>query len=41
MNILLLKEQNPKETRIAALPESVKKLVSLEARVQVESGLGS
>lgn len=40
MNVLLLKEQNPKETRIAALPEAVKKLVALEAQVQVESGLG-
>jgi len=41
MKILLLKEQDPNETRIVALPESVKKLVALEATVQIESGLGS
>lgn len=41
MKILLLKEQDPTETRIAALPESVKKLVALEASVQVESGFGA
>lgn len=41
MKILLLKEQDPNETRIVALPESVKKLVALEASVQIESGLGS
>ncbi|MDF3128003.1 NAD(P) transhydrogenase subunit alpha [Kiritimatiellaeota bacterium B1221] len=41
MKILLLKEQDPKETRIAALPDIVKKMVALEASVQVESGLGA
>jgi NAD(P) transhydrogenase subunit alpha len=41
MIVLLLKEQDPSETRIAALPEAVKKLAALGATVQVESGFGS
>lgn len=41
MIVLLLKEQNSSETRIAALPDAVKKLVALGADVQVESGFGS
>ncbi|MEX2606701.1 MAG: NAD(P) transhydrogenase subunit alpha [Kiritimatiellia bacterium] len=41
MIVLLLKEQDPSETRIAALPEAVKKLVALGADVRVESGFGS
>lgn len=41
MIVLLLKEQNSSETRIAALPEAVKKLVALGADVQVECGFGS
>jgi H+-translocating NAD(P) transhydrogenase subunit alpha len=40
MKGLILKEQDQNETRITALPEAVKKLVALEAVVQVESGLG-
>jgi H+-translocating NAD(P) transhydrogenase subunit alpha len=40
MKLLILKEQDQNETRITALPEAVKKLVALEAVVQVESGLG-
>ncbi|MDA3872778.1 MAG: NAD(P) transhydrogenase subunit alpha [Kiritimatiellae bacterium] len=41
MIVLLLKEQDTSETRIAALPEAVKKLVALGADVQVESRFGS
>jgi NAD(P) transhydrogenase subunit alpha len=41
MNILICKEHDPNETRIAALPDAVKKLVGLGADLQVEAGLGS
>ena len=40
MQITLLKETQPGETRVALVPESVKKLVSLKAQVAVESGAG-
>lgn len=40
MQITLLKETQPGETRVALVPESVKKLVALKAQVVVESGAG-
>ncbi len=40
MQITVLKETQPGETRVALVPESVKKLVSLKAQVAVESGAG-
>lgn len=41
MIIFIPKETKAGETRIAALPEAVKKLVGLGATVKVEAGLGS
>lgn len=41
MKILILKESDPNEPRVAALPDAVKKLVTLEAEVVVEAGLGA
>jgi len=41
MKIAILKERRPDETRVAATPESVKKLRSLAAEVAVESGAGA
>ncbi len=41
MQITVLKEMEPDETRVALVPESVKKLVSMKAGVAVESGAGS
>jgi H+-translocating NAD(P) transhydrogenase subunit alpha len=40
MKIGVPKEPSPIETRIAILPESVKKLVQLGLEIQIESGLG-
>ena len=41
MQITVLKETEPDESRVALVPESVKKLVAMKARVAVESGAGS
>jgi H+-translocating NAD(P) transhydrogenase subunit alpha len=40
MNIVVLRETQPGEARVALMPESVKKLVALKASVLVESGAG-
>jgi len=40
MNIVVLRETQPAEARVALMPESVKKLVALNASVQIESGAG-
>src|SRR5262245_35895682 len=40
MQITVLKETEPDEARVALVPESVKKLVSMKAKVAVESGAG-
>ena len=40
MKIAILKERRPHETRVAATPESVKKLIALGAEVTVETGAG-
>lgn len=40
MQITVLKETNPQESRVALIPESVKKLVGMKASVAVESGAG-
>ena len=40
MQITVLKETQPGETRVALVPESVKKLVALKVQVSVESGAG-
>ncbi len=40
MQITVLKESQPGETRVALVPESVKKLVALKTQVAVESGAG-
>ena len=40
MNIVVLRETQPGEARVALMPESVKKLVALKAVVQIESGAG-
>lgn len=40
MKIAVLKERRPGETRVAAIPETVKKFVGLGANVVVESGAG-
>ncbi len=41
MKIAILKERRPHETRVAATPETVKKLKALGAEVTVEAGAGS
>jgi NAD(P) transhydrogenase subunit alpha len=41
MNIVVLRETQAGEARVALMPESVKKLVALKAAVLVESGAGS
>ena len=41
MQITVLKETEPDETRVGLVPESVKKLVSMKAAVAVESGAGN
>lgn len=40
MNIVVLRENQQGESRVALMPEAVKKLVALQATVQVESGAG-
>lgn len=40
MRILVLKDQFPGETRVAATPDSVRKLIAAGDRVEVESGAG-
>ena len=40
MKIVVLRETQPGEARIALMPESIKKLIALKATVQVESGAG-
>ncbi|MEQ8557078.1 MAG: Re/Si-specific NAD(P)(+) transhydrogenase subunit alpha [Henriciella sp.] len=40
MKLTITKETSPGETRVAATPESVKKLVGLEHTVTIESGAG-
>ncbi|MBN9490284.1 MAG: Re/Si-specific NAD(P)(+) transhydrogenase subunit alpha [Alphaproteobacteria bacterium] len=41
MKIAILKERRPHETRVAATPETVKKLKALGAEVTVETGAGT
>jgi NAD(P) transhydrogenase subunit alpha len=41
MQITVLKETEPDESRVALVPESVKRLVSMKARVAIESGAGT
>ncbi len=41
MKIAVLKERRPFETRVAATPETVKKLIGMGYGVAVESGAGS
>lgn len=41
MQITVMKEMEPGESRVALVPESVKKLVSMKVTVAVESGAGS
>jgi proton-translocating NAD(P)+ transhydrogenase subunit alpha len=41
MKIAVLKERRPEETRVAASPDTVKKLVQLGAAVSVETGAGA
>lgn len=41
MHVAILKERRPGETRVAASPDMVKKLVALGAAVAVESGAGT
>ena len=41
MKIAILKERRPHETRVAATPETVKKLKALGAEVTIESGAGA
>src|SRR5579883_1536419 len=41
MKIAILKERRPHETRVAATPETVKKLKALGAEITVETGAGS
>ena len=40
MNIVVLRENQQGESRVALMPEAVKKLVALQAKVQIESGAG-
>src|SRR5215510_7679384 len=40
MQIIVLKEIEPSESRVALIPESVQKLVAMKVRVAVESGAG-
>jgi len=41
MRIAVVKETDPNETRVAATPETVKKLIALGASVTVQSGAGT
>jgi H+-translocating NAD(P) transhydrogenase subunit alpha len=40
MNVVVLRETQPGETRVALVPESVRKIVALKANVKVETGAG-
>ena len=40
MKIAILKERRPHETRVAATPETVKKLKALGAEITIEAGAG-
>jgi NAD(P) transhydrogenase subunit alpha len=40
MKIVILKERRPHETRVAATPETVKKLKALGAEITIEAGVG-
>jgi NAD(P) transhydrogenase subunit alpha len=40
MNVVVLRETQPGESRVALVPESVSKIVALRANVKVESGAG-
>jgi H+-translocating NAD(P) transhydrogenase subunit alpha len=40
MNVVVLRETQPGETRVALVPESVRKIVALKGTVKVESGAG-
>jgi H+-translocating NAD(P) transhydrogenase subunit alpha len=40
MQVVVLKESQPGESRVALVPDSVKKLVALNVRVAIESGAG-
>jgi NAD(P) transhydrogenase subunit alpha len=40
MNVVVLRENQQGESRVALMPEAVKKLVALKATVQIESGAG-
>jgi len=40
MNIVVLRETQADEARVALMPESVKKLIALKATIQIESGAG-
>jgi H+-translocating NAD(P) transhydrogenase subunit alpha len=40
MNVVVLRETQPGEARVALMPESVKKLTALKCAVQIESGAG-
>lgn len=41
MNIVVLREQQAGEARVALMPEAVRKLTALKANVHIESGAGS
>ncbi len=40
MNVVVLRETQPGEARVALVPESVRKIVALKATVKVETGAG-
>ena len=40
MNVVVLRETQPGEARVALMPESVNKLVALKATVHIERGAG-
>jgi len=40
MNVVVLRETSPGETRVALVPESVRKIVALNVTVKVETGAG-
>src|SRR5215510_14515325 len=40
MNVVVLREMQPGEARVALMPESVKKLIALKAAVHIERGAG-
>src|SRR6188768_101219 len=41
MKIAIVKERRPHETRVAATPETVKKLKALGAEITIETGAGA